>query len=124
MTMTKINYRFDPSDTLVPQPGRPIRSEVVQENFQVLANAASLFVFDTVADVDVDTDTGDNLMTRSGTTVTVVTDRDHEFLAADTIVVSGADGATTAYNGEFIVASVPDTVTFTYDTGGPTPPVS
>ena len=112
--MTKINYRFDPSDSLVPQPGRPIRSEVVQENFQVLANAGSLYAFDTVADVVT--------VTRLGSTVTVTTERDHEFLVADTIIIAGADGATTDYNGEFAVDGVLSATIFTYDIGGPTPP--
>lgn len=119
--MTKITYRSDPNDPLVPQPGRPIRSEVVQENFQVLANAGGLWAYDTVVNVDVDADTGDNLMTRSGSTVTVVTERDHGFQVADTIIVSGADGATTDYNGEFTVSAVLDTTTFTYSIGS-TPP--
>lgn len=118
--MTKINYLSDTSDTRVPFPGRPVRSEVVRENFQVLANAGSLWAYDTVVSIDQD-GTGDNLMTRSGSTVTVITAEQHELSPGDQVRISGANGATTAYNGLFTVVTVPDVLSFTYDIGVATP---
>lgn len=119
--MTKINYLSDTSDIRVPFPGRPIRSEVVRENFQVLANAGSLWAYDTVVSVDTDNSTGDNLMTRSGSTVTVTCSDAHELQPGDQVRITGANGVTTDYNGLYTIVTTPSVLSFTYDLGGPTP---
>lgn len=121
--MTKINYLSDTSDSRMPFPGRPIRSEVVRENFQVLANAGSLWGYDTVVSVDQDSVTGDNLMTRSGGTVTVVTSEEHELSAADQVRITGANESD--YNGLFTVSAVLSPLSFTYTIGTtPTSPAT
>jgi hypothetical protein len=120
--MTKINYLSDTSDSRVPFAGRPVRSEVVRENFQVLANAGSLWAYDTVSPVAKDSATGDNLITRTGSNVTVTTGEKHELQVGDQVRITGSDGATTDYNGLFDVTSVLDAFSFVYDIGVLTPP--
>jgi len=99
---------------LVPLAGRAVRSEIVRENFQILQSAASLWAFDTVADV--------TSITRSGTTATV-TQTAHGYNVADRIIIAGANES--AYNGTFAVASVVDVNTYTYTvTGSPATPAT
>jgi hypothetical protein len=112
--MTQITYRADSTDPLVPLAGRAVRSEIIRENFQVLHSAASLWAFDTVADV--------TSITRSGTTATV-TQIAHGYSVTDKIIVAGANES--AYNGTFAVASIVDADTYTYTvTGSPTTPAT
>jgi len=54
------------------------------------------------------------VLTSSGTTVTVTTKFPHNLTVNTTILVSGADQS--AYNGTFIVKTVPSALTFTYTT--------
>jgi len=44
--MNQITYRFEDSDPLVPLSGRPVRSEVVRENFFVLSGASALWTYE------------------------------------------------------------------------------
>lgn len=55
-------------------------------------------------------------VTASGTTVTVTTKFPHNLWLASSIRVSGTDQ--TAYNGTFLVTTVPSDLTFTYTAGG------
>jgi len=54
------------------------------------------------------------VLTSSGSTVTVTTKLPHNLTKNTTIIVSGADQS--AYNGSFIIASVPNQLSFTYKT--------
>jgi len=112
--MTQITFRSNSTDPLVPLAGRAVRSEIVRENFQVLRSAASLWAFDTVADV--------TSITRSGGTA-IVTQTAHGYSAADRVIITGANES--AYNGTFAVASVVDADTYTYVvTGSPSTPAT
>lgn len=122
--MTKITYRSDPNDPLVPAEGRPVRSEVVRENFQVLANAGGLWAYDTQRIVDIDS--GESLVSTfvgpdSTATLTLI---DHGFSPGDNIVISGANE--TDYNGSFAVVTAPnsDTVTYTITGANPSSPAT
>lgn len=117
--MTKITYRSDPNDPLVPQSGRGVRSEVVRENFQVLNNASAGWAFDTERIVGENTgEQVTSVFVGPDSTATVVLE-DHGFSVADEVVVSGANEAD--YNGTFSVVSVPDSDTFTYTISGADP---
>jgi uncharacterized protein (TIGR03382 family) len=60
--------------------------------------------------------------TRTSNVATVVTSGAHPFAVGNTIVVSGATGTNTTFNGTFTVASAPNATTFTFSNTGTNTP--
>lgn len=121
--MTQITYRSNPADPLVPRAGRPMKSEVVRENFQILESCKTLWAYDTAHILDGTTSPVERI-TSVGTTATV-TYIDHPFIAGDSITITGA--LEPEYNGTFtvLVLPAPTANTFTYTMAGdPTSPAT
>jgi len=119
--MTKISYIYDPNDIRTPRSGRAVKSEIIRENFQVLANTSSLWAYDTLSTVKKVNDV--NLMTFDSGVVSVTTDTEHELQVDDITIVTGAgvvgghaNPDYSGYNGVQKVVAITSPYDFTYNT--------